>query len=75
MKQPLSTVAVPTLSAAEAASRLCVTPATIRRWCKNSGFGILLCGQYRVAESRVVEIEQTLLTCGTGLPSIGDGQR
>jgi hypothetical protein len=70
--KPLSTVAVPTLSAAEAAKRLSVTPATIRRWSRKSGFGILLCGQYRVAESRVAEIEQQLLA--GSLPSIGDGQ-
>ncbi len=65
MKSTLSTI-----STGEAAARLGVTPETVRRWCE-AGFGVRLAGRWRIAETRVAEIERNLVACGTGMPTCG----
>jgi hypothetical protein len=65
---------VSTVSTTEAAARLGVTTQTIRRWCE-SGFGVRLAGRWRVPADRIAEVEQNLLACGTGMPSLRGVQR
>lgn len=58
------------ITTTQAAARLGVTTATIRRWCEASGFGIRLMGRWRIPENRIAEIERNLVACGTGMPRI-----
>jgi Helix-turn-helix domain len=55
------------ISTTKAAKRLNVTPATVRRWCETSGFGIRLMGRWRIPENRIAEIERNL--SDAGMPS------
>ncbi len=57
------------ISTTKAAKRLDVTPATVRRWCETSGFGVRLMGRWRIPENRIAEIERNLSNTGTGMPS------
>ena len=57
------------ISTTKVAKRLNVTPATVRRWCETSGFGVRLMGRWRIPENRIAEIERSLRETGTGMPS------
>lgn len=57
------------VSTTKAANRLGVTPATVRRWCETSGFGIRLMGRWRIPETRIAEIERNLSDVGAGMSS------
>jgi hypothetical protein len=48
---------------------------TVRRWCREEGFGFRLGGRWRISENRVAEIERNLSDGGTGMPSCRAPQR
>ena len=58
-----------TISTSEAARRLDVTDATVRRWCEHKGFGIRLMGRWRIPETFVAKIESDLAGAGSVVPS------
>lgn len=62
------------ISTSKAAKRLDVSPATVRRWCETSGFGIRLMGRWRIPENRIAAFERSLSEAG-GMPSCRASQR
>jgi predicted site-specific integrase-resolvase len=57
------------ISTTEAAQRLDVTGATVRRWCERENFGVRLMGRWRIPETKIAELENKLSGSGAEVSS------